>query len=123
MSRFVRVTERIAYSRTHLFYGTADIGFAYVPASYAYECQPPLKTIEMLASGLPVIATATKGNMLFVDDGETGLLSPDSPEELASRVRRVVEDLDLFRGNVLRSRRDLERFSWERIVLDQLLPI
>lgn len=120
---YVRVAERIDYSRAHLFYGAADVGFAYVPATYAYDCQPPLKTIEMLASGLPVVATATRGNSMFVRDGETGLLSPDSAKELANHLRRVVAGLQVFRGNVLRHRPELERYSWKRIVADQLLPI
>lgn len=44
----------------------SDYGVAYIPMVSFFMDQPPLKTIEYLGSGLPVIGTNTNGNRLFV---------------------------------------------------------
>lgn len=44
----------------------SDYGVAYIPMASFFMDQPPLKTIEYLGSGLPVIGTNTNGNSLFI---------------------------------------------------------
>lgn len=121
--RAVRLIGPVDYASTHSVYGAADVGFAYVPMIPAYDCQPPLKTIEMLAAGLPVVATATQGNRMFVEDGQNGSLALDSVDELASALGRVVGDLTACRQRVLADRPRLEQYSWCRIVQDRLIPL
>jgi glycosyltransferase involved in cell wall biosynthesis len=48
--------------------------------------------IEAMAAGLPTIGTNVGGIPDFLKDGETGyLIEPESPEAVASAVRRVIE--------------------------------
>lgn len=57
----------------------------------------PLSLIEAMAAGLPAIAIATEGISETVDDGVSGLLSTDSPEDFADKICRVVRDPALGR--------------------------
>ncbi|HSH92805.1 MAG TPA: glycosyltransferase [Roseimicrobium sp.] len=52
-------------------------------------------TIEAMAFGLPVLATAAGGTIEIISDGETGLLHPVGDaglETLAANIRRLVQD-------------------------------
>lgn len=49
--------------------------------------------LEIMNAGLPLVATATGGNLDVVVDGETGrLVAPSAPEQLAAAILDVVED-------------------------------
>jgi glycosyltransferase involved in cell wall biosynthesis len=100
----------------------ADIGLAYVADRAQYRNQPPLKTVEYLASGLPVVATDTPGNRRFVEHRRNGLLVQDSVQALASGIACLMEDqaLRLDMGRI--ARKSVDRFSYDHIVKEQLLP-
>lgn len=123
LSGRVQVLGRVPYCSTHRIYGASDIGLAYVPTTRAFDVQPPLKTIEMLASGLPVVATATRGNAVFIRDGITGYLCPDDSVALAAALRRALAALPSLQAAVLDDRPRLEHYSWRRIVADLLMPL
>lgn len=58
----------------------------------------PKVLLEAMASAVPVVATDVGGVSTVVESGVNGLLvPPKSPSDLASAVRRVVEDGDLRR--------------------------
>src|SRR5262245_16633238 len=49
--------------------------------------------LEAMASGLPVVATATGGNLELVQDGKTGrLVSPGAPDELTAALLAYARD-------------------------------
>lgn len=75
----------------HLLEG--DYGVAYIPQSSYFMDQPPLKTVEYLWHGLPVLATNTNGNKLFVQDTVNGILVDDDVE---STVRWICLLRDTF---------------------------
>lgn len=74
-----------------------------------------LTFLEAMVAGLPVIATRTGGIVDTVVDGETGLLVPErSPEQIASAVRRLLDDTDLAgRITAAARHRILREFSRE----------
>jgi glycosyltransferase involved in cell wall biosynthesis len=56
----------------------------------------PLVTLEAMARGLPVVATAVGGVPEQVDHLESGILvSPEEPEEIASWLVRLHDDVEL----------------------------
>jgi glycosyltransferase involved in cell wall biosynthesis len=69
-------------------YGSADV---FVLASFT-EGHPKV-LLEAMACGVPCVASDCAGNRSLITDGETGLLfDPRRPDELAERLRRVLDD-------------------------------
>lgn len=97
------------------------VGVAYVPSAL-YEMAPPLKTIEYLACGLPVLATDTIGNRMFIQPEENGLLAGDDPVSFAQGIVQIASVSWLSTAR-LNARASVERFDWKRIISQQLLPV
>jgi glycosyltransferase involved in cell wall biosynthesis len=118
----VRFVGLIPYTQVPQYLQAADIGLAYVADRAQYRNQPPLKTVEYLASGLPVVATDTPGNRRFVEHRRNGLLVQDSVQALASGIACLMKDqaLRLDMGRI--ARKSVDRFSYDHIVKEQLLP-
>ena len=55
----------------------------------------PVAVMEAMASGLPVICSNIRGNTDLVDDGVTGLISNNTPEELAEIINNMRNDVSL----------------------------
>jgi glycosyltransferase involved in cell wall biosynthesis len=74
----------------------------------------PLKVLESMASGIPVLASDLPVVRDLVDDGEQGLLvAPDRPGELARAVRTLLDFPDRATAMGAAGRvRVAERFSW-----------
>lgn len=103
-------------------YADMDVSLAYIPAVPEFYNQPPLKTVESMACGLPVIATDTVGNREFIRHEQDGLLVEDDPRALADAVARVASDRALrVRLGEAGSARAAE-FSWERVVTESIIP-
>jgi len=73
--------------------------------------------IEATASGKPVVATDSGGQVDIVDDGETGyLVEPRSPTALAEAVIKLLNDRELLKRMGEKGRRKAEKeFSWSSI--------
>lgn len=101
---------------------TADVGLALVPGRRFHEA-PPLKTIEFLGGGLPVIASDTAGNRQFVHDGVNGWLVDDTDEAALTRLLAT-----LCRDGVppaMRQRcvESVQAYTWRAITRERLLPL
>ncbi len=68
---------------------------------YVYICTSqyeglPISVLEAMAIGLPVISTNISGITSIVKNNETGfLVDPGNPQQLASKMIRVLEDVNL----------------------------
>lgn len=72
-----------------------------------------LTILEGLATGLPIVASATGGSPELVGDG--GLLFPrDDVVSLAQRLALLLDDPELRRDLGARARRRAESFTWLR---------
>ena len=81
-----------------------------------------LPILEAMQSGTPVV-TSKASCMPEVAGGAALLADPRSPEDLADKVRRVLEDNDLARELGRKGRDRAKEFAWDktaRAVLDQL---
>jgi glycosyltransferase involved in cell wall biosynthesis len=110
-------------SRTELFKALTkfDLGIAYVPGGL-YEVAPALKTLEYMACSLPVLATRTLGNQLFVVEDINGILADEEPEYFSQAIIDVAANRDLkkLRKN---ARPSVEKYDWNMIVEQKLIKL
>jgi PEP-CTERM/exosortase A-associated glycosyltransferase len=88
------------------------------------ELVTPLKPLEAMAMGIPVLASDIGGHAELVSDGATGLLfKAESRESLIEQASRLARDPDLRAQLSAAGRRWVEtERTWERIVA-RYLPI
>ena len=83
-----------------------------------------LSAVEALASGLPVIASATGGLLDFVKDGENGALFPvKDANALAARLRLLIEDEPMRRRMSEAARPSVQSDYDERLVFDRFAAL
>ncbi len=76
---------------------------------YAY----PIKVLQYLAMGKPVVATKTPGVAHFIKHGENGLLvSPDDPEGFAEAILRIYRDIELREKLERNARPSVLQYDW-----------
>jgi len=82
----------------------------------------PLTLIEAMASGLPVVTTATCGMKDVIHDRENGLLVPiRSPEAVADAVETLLADPGLRARLGRRAREDaMGLYTWDRVGREML---
>ncbi len=84
-------------------------------------------TLEAMASGLPVVAAGAGGTLSLVEDGASGVLTaPDSAEQSADGIERLIEDPDLRRAMAARGLEIAARHDWDAIngvVLERYLVV
>ncbi|WP_317328845.1 glycosyltransferase family 4 protein [Ruthenibacterium lactatiformans] len=54
----------------------------------------PVALMEAMACGLPAVCSNIRGNTDLIEDGVTGLISNNTPEELAEAINRMRNDTD-----------------------------
>jgi glycosyltransferase involved in cell wall biosynthesis len=88
-----------------------------VPCGRPEGCSSPLKLIEAMASGRPLIATATQLAARYVRDGQDGLLVPVGDEAaLATAFARLVRSVPLRERIGESARRALRaRRTWDHV--------
>jgi glycosyltransferase involved in cell wall biosynthesis len=76
----------------------------------------PLTLIEAMASGLPIVTTATCGMKDVIEDGRTGLLLPTrSPASIIDAVERLMTDCALrSRLGTAAQKQALTAHTWEK---------
>lgn len=112
----VQWTGAVTDAKLRALYDTADV--LVVPSLWPEPA--PMVAIEAMAHGCPVIAARVGGIPYLVPDGEAGLLvPPNDPSSLASVIKRVIEDHELWtelsQGAARRAR---EKHSPERLIAD-----
>lgn len=76
--------------------------------------------LEAMAAGTPIIGTPVGGIPDFLTDGETGLFcEPERPEDVAAKVKMIIEDENLRRHIVKKARALVEeKYDWDKITQD-----
>jgi len=86
-------TGRVPVSKVREFHAVLDVFV--VPRTRDRVCQlvTPLKPVEAMASGLPVVVSGVRALAEIVKDGVTGMLAtPQDPVSLAERLERLLGD-------------------------------
>lgn len=117
----VHFSGLVSYGDIPAFMHAADIGLGYVPMVPWFDKAPVLKTMESLACGLPTIATATRGNKLYIKDGVNGMLVKDRPEILAKAMVDMAANENL-RNQFSNGREFIGQYQWKHIIGNILNP-
>jgi glycosyltransferase involved in cell wall biosynthesis len=92
----VTFTGRIPHDEVEKYYSVIDI--CPLPRKGLPVCEmvSPLKPFEAMAMGKVVVSSDVAALAEIIDDGVTGLLhKKDDPEDLANKIRLLIEDHDL----------------------------
>jgi glycosyltransferase involved in cell wall biosynthesis len=76
-----------------------------------------VKVLEVLAAGIPVVATSVGENRGYIDGGVSGILvRPGDSQSLADGIRAFLSNPDLAREAATRARqRATSQFTWDRL--------
>jgi PEP-CTERM/exosortase A-associated glycosyltransferase len=109
---------RVPQGRVRDFYSLLDVLVLPRRRIRLTELVTPLKPLEGMAMGIPVLASDIGGHAELVSDGETGLLfKAESPESLVEQAGRLAREPDLRARLSAAGRRWIEtERTWERIV-------
>lgn len=120
----VLMPGRVSQERVRDFYTLVDVFVLPRRRMRLTELVTPLKPLEAMAMGIPVLASDIGGHTELVSDGETGLLfKAESRESLVEQATRLVQDPGLRRQLGATGRRWVEtERTWEHIVA-RYLPI
>ena len=87
-------------------------------------CVQPVKVLEYLSLGRPVVATSLPGIAAVIEDGVTGLLvRPGSAADLADALERVLTDQALADGLAAKARDAAAEFDIDRVTGDLLARV
>ena len=111
MQEHVRFMGHIPIETLRVFYQAAEV-FVF-PSLYEGFGLPPL---EAMAQGTPVVTSNVSSLPEVVGDAAV-LVHPENVFDIAKGVQQVLLDPELRQELRERGRRQLERFSWERSIL------
>ncbi len=117
VSNRVTVLPPVEPGEVWSLYARARVGVIPLPGRdfiEAREFTSPLKLFEMLAAGLPVVATRLASIEEYVADGREALLvEPDDPVALGSGIARLLSDEALRESLGEAARRRAEQYTWD----------
>lgn len=90
----------------------ATFGISYIPMTSYFDCQPPTKTFEYLACGIPVMATSTLENKKIINS-ENGILCDDDASSVCSALTQLVVSKKYFNSDAIRSTVSMN--TWKNI--------
>ncbi len=87
----VNFTGRVAHQQVAAYYGLIDLLVYPRRSNRLTELVTPLKPLEAMAQGRPVVASDVGGHRELIRDGVNGFLfAPDAPDALARKVLDVL---------------------------------
>lgn len=99
-----------------------DAGISFIGPK-VYHGAPPLKILEYFAAGLPVVASNTPGNKIFMTENKHGFFANDeTPESLAIAIEKMVNTKNLSEMSQA-CQRTAKEHSWQKIVPEDLMKL
>ncbi|MDP1613828.1 MAG: glycosyltransferase family 4 protein [Sulfuritalea sp.] len=119
----VLFTGLIPYDEIPAHLSVTAVGLAFISMDACFEHQPPTKTVEYLAQGLPVVASDTAGNRAFIRHDFNGVLSLDSSEAYGQAMLDLVRNADRRLRLAASARESVKAFDWGEIVRAKVIPL
>jgi glycosyltransferase involved in cell wall biosynthesis len=107
------------------YLSACDVGISYLPRDGHLDVQPPLKVLEFMMAGLPVLATWSVEHESLLEDYDAKILVRDRARgSLANGMERIVERLDGWGGRTREFCSDVAlRWDWKIIVEKYIIPV
>jgi glycosyltransferase involved in cell wall biosynthesis len=113
----------VPYAEMPRLFAAADAGISYLLPTGYHEGLPPMKVMEYLGAGLPVIASDVPAHRMQLEHESNGLLAPPGPEGFADAMLRFAAD-DALRARMRAAAApSVAHLSWERIAVERILPV
>jgi glycosyltransferase involved in cell wall biosynthesis len=113
----------VPYAEMPRLFAAADAGISYLLPTGYHEGLPPMKVMEYLGAGLPVIASDVPAHRMQIQHETNGLLAPPGPEGFADAMLRFAADGPLRARLRAAAAPSVAHLSWERIAAEQILPV
>jgi glycosyltransferase involved in cell wall biosynthesis len=112
----IRWTGRVAPAATRAFLALADASTDPVFATPAMAARSPLKIVESLAIGTPVITADVGDRRQVLEDAGGVIVQPGEPQPLADAIAMILSDPALRARHSSQALARAEDFRWERIL-------
>ena len=123
IERRVWLPGYVPYAEMPGVFAAADAGLSYLPPAGYYEGQPPMKVMEYLGAGLPVIASDVSSHRMMIRHEFNGLLAAPGLNGYAAALLRFASD-DMLRARLAAAAApSVEHLTWERIAVERILPV
>lgn len=110
------LTGALSWRETLNTVAASDVGLYPFGGGTALEYIYPIKVLEYLALGKPVLASAHAGVSRLIENGRNGFLLPDDdPQRWANRLYELSEDPVLFSMLSEEAWKGSERYDWDRV--------
>jgi glycosyltransferase involved in cell wall biosynthesis len=113
----------VPYGEVPRIFAAADAGLSYLPVAPYYEGQPPMKVMEYLGAGLPVIASDVSSHRLLIRHGENGLLAEPGEQAFAEALVQFASDAALQSRLRAATEPSVAHLTYDRIAMERVLPI
>ena len=120
-SEYVCFLERVPPHETAAYYHAAHVTVDPVYDDRTAQARSPLKIVESLGSGTPVVTGDVGDRRWLLEAGAAGILvRPGDPHALAEGLLKVLHDSDLRRCLQLGALQARQHFWWDALVKDWL---
>jgi len=106
---FIEVPMWLAAADLLLVLGTKKNQYSYLHTS-------PMKSFEYMASGVPILASATPANREILSDKDALMYEPDSARDLAGKISYAFSHADEMKKRADHAREKVKQFSWDKRV-------
>ncbi|MGH9340954.1 MAG: glycosyltransferase, partial [Acidobacteriota bacterium] len=129
LARELKVDSRVwlpgylPYPSIPRIFAAADAGLSYLPNVEYYHGQPPMKVMEYMGAGLPVIASDVPSHRLLIQQEVNGLLVPPDEDSYADALLRFALDSELRRRLAAVAIPSVAHLTYDRIAQERVVPI
>lgn len=116
LARNVRFVGRVSPNEVPLFYRLGDVSVDPVRGDLAEAARFPLKLVESLAVGTPVITSDFGDRKLVIANGGGLLVAPGNPSSLAEGISAVLNNPSLRNRLSVEALTAREQYYWDRLV-------
>lgn len=110
----VTLTGSVPPDEVPYYIGAMDIFIVPRPSTSETETAVPLKVLEAMAMGKPIVATNVGGLAEVIEDGVNGILTePGNTGQLADKILSLVDNESLRREIGEKSKQKAKEFNWE----------